>query len=307
LETEDNIPAIKPEDDQHKTSIRRTVISLLFFIAIDYCIFQSWAAVALLVSVIIIHELGHFITMKMFGYRKVNMTFVPFVGAYVTGTATNLSKKKKLLVLLAGPVPGIIIGSLLLFMAHQTGEDLYQTIAIPFLLLNGFNLLPLVPLDGGQFFQTLFFSGGRYVQLVFLYVSLALLAWVLFQFSSLWVLAFVALLLLLRIITLHNNIRIQNKLSQQGIDYACSYDDLTDEEYSAIRKVLVQESPALRRRHDPDYQSADEQDIVQRIESLLLPAYTNDLGKTEKWVFLGVWAVSFGLPLLQWLYYKGFI
>lgn len=306
-ETADHAQAHKPEDEQRKTSLSRTLISLLLFIAIDYWIFRSWSAVALLVSVIIIHELGHFIAMKISGYRKVNMTFVPFVGAYVTGTATDLSKKKKLLVLLAGPVPGIIIGSVLLFIGHRSDDLFYHGLAIPFLLLNGFNLLPFIPLDGGQFFQTLFFAGSRYIQLGFLYVSLILLVWVMLSFSGLWVLAFILLLLLMRIISLHFSIRVQRKLDEQGIDYGCSYDDLSDEEYGAIRKVVIQESSALRTKYDPDHQLGDEQEVVRRVEAILLPAYHDDLGKAEKWVFFGVWVLAFAVPLFQWLHYKRLI
>jgi stage IV sporulation protein FB len=142
--------ANKPEEGEvKKTSLSRTLISLALFIALDYWIFKSWFAVLLLVSVIFIHEAGHFIAMKFFGYKAVNMTFVPFVGAYVSGTATNLSKKNKLIVLLAGPVPGIIIGSILFYLYRNNYDPLYFQLAAPFLLLNVFNLLPVFPLDGG--------------------------------------------------------------------------------------------------------------------------------------------------------------
>src|SRR5882762_10994677 len=92
---------IKPEEEEvRRSSLSRTLISLALFIALDYWLFKSWFAVLLLVTVIFIHEAGHFIAMKLFGYKAVNMTFVPFVGAYVSGKATNLSKKNKLVVLL---------------------------------------------------------------------------------------------------------------------------------------------------------------------------------------------------------------
>ena len=130
---------VKPEETEVKqTSLLRTLISLTVFIALDYWIFKSWFAVLLLVSVILIHEAGHFIAMKFFGYKGVNMTFVPFVGAYVSGTATNLSRKNKLIVLLAGPVPGIIIGCILFYLHQNNFEGIYYQLAMPFLLLNVF-------------------------------------------------------------------------------------------------------------------------------------------------------------------------
>ena len=157
----------KPEDEQRKTSLPRTLVSLALFIALDYWLFKSWYAVLLLVTVIFIHELGHFIAMKVFGYKSVNMTFVPFVGAYVSGQVINLSKKNKLIVLLAGPVPGIIIGCIIFYLHQQNFEAAYFKIALSFLALNLFNLLPIFPLDGGQFFQTLPVLTGK--NRIFLY------------------------------------------------------------------------------------------------------------------------------------------
>ena len=186
---------IKPEEEEcKKTSLSRTVISLALFIALDYWIFKSWFAVLLLVTVIFIHEAGHFIAMKFFGYKGINMTFVPFVGAYVSGTATNLSRKNKLIVLLAGPLPGIIIGCILFYLYQNSFNYLYFQLAIPFLLLNVFNLLPVFPLDGGQFFQTLFFNGSRMIQLIFLSISLCSLIYFFFTLNYAWTFLIIAVL-----------------------------------------------------------------------------------------------------------------
>ena len=299
------LPTVKPgePEEEKRTSLARTLISLALFIGLDYWLFGSWLAVAILVTVIFIHELGHFLMMKRFGYKAVNMTFVPFVGAYVSGTATDLSRKNKIYVLLAGPLPGIVIGCVLLYCAYHLQDPLYQKIAMPFLLLNLFNLLPIIPLDGGQFFQTLFFSGSRYIQLAFLYVSLVLILFGSLQFRGMWPLLFVAVLLLFRITSAHRNIRIQKKLDAAGIDYACSYDDLTDEEYYQIRRIVIADKPGLAKKYDAEVLSANEQPLIAHIEAVLLPAYTNDLSALQKFIFILTWLIAFLLPILQWMYY----
>jgi stage IV sporulation protein FB len=71
--------------------------------------------------------------------------------------------------LLAGPLPGIIIGMALLFLYHQNSNENYYFAALGFLLLNLFNLLPVSPLDGGQFMETMFFSGNQIIQSAFLF------------------------------------------------------------------------------------------------------------------------------------------
>ncbi len=158
----------KPEAISIKSSLMRTVISLALYIALDYWIFKSWVLVFLLVTVIFIHEAGHFIAMKIFGYKSINMTFVPFVGAYVSGEAINFCRRNKIIFLFGGPIPGIIIGIVLFYVYQGNHDPLYLRAAITFLFLNVFNLLPLSPLDGGQIFETLFFSDNKIIQLIFL-------------------------------------------------------------------------------------------------------------------------------------------
>jgi len=300
--------ASKPEDDHvKKTSLLRTLMSLAVFIAVYYWIFRSWFAVASLVTVIVIHEAGHYIAMKFFGYRSVNMTFVPFVGAYVSGRAINLSRKNKLIVLLAGPVPGIVIGCIFFLLYLGNNGHVYFQLAMPFLLLNLFNLLPVFPLDGGQFLQALFFAGSRIVQMAFLLLSLGVLMFFFFRFGHQWYLLIIAALVLIRVWNVNYINRVRQKLDQEGIDYSCSYDDLTDEEYASIRKVLISESRQLGKKYSPDEQNGDEQDIIRRVESVLVPAFEEDLTLRHKLAFTLVWLLSMVLPALLWLSYKGIL
>ena len=309
MSEENQLPdlVLKPEEaEAKKTSLVRTLTSLAVFIALDYWIFKSWFSVLLLVSVLLIHEAGHFIAMKVFGYKAVNMTFVPFVGAYVSGTATNLSRKNKLIVLLAGPIPGVIVGAILFWQYQNSYNHLYFELAMPFLLLNVFNLLPIFPLDGGQFFQTMFFNGSRIIQLVFLFISFCLLIFLFFKLYNAWPLLIIAGLILLRMGKINLTNRIRKKLDEQGVDYACTYDDLTDEEYWAIRNTVINESKILSKNFSTEVQSEDEQLIIKHIEAVLVPGYQNDLNSANKMAFAAVWLAGFTVPILQWLNYKGY-
>lgn len=306
-ENETETVAVKPREEAFKkTSFSRTLFSLALFIALDYWIFKSWFAVLLLVTVIFIHEAGHFIAMKFFGYHSVNMTFVPFVGAYVSGTATNLSKKNKLIVLLAGPLPGIIIGCTLLLLHQNSYNETFRQLAILFLLLNVFNLLPVFPLDGGQFFQTLFFNGSRVIQLIFLVISFACLIYFFFKLDFAWPFLIIAFLVLLRIWKVNGVYKSQKKMDEDGIDYACNYEDLTDEEYWQIRNVVISQSKILSRKYSITEQSDDEQDIISHIEQVLVPAYEDDLRQRHKIMFSFVWLAAFTLPVVLWLQFSGY-
>jgi len=307
-EQESSQLVVKPEeDDFKKTSLSRTLFSLALFIAVDYWLFKSWFAVVLLATVIVIHELGHFIAMKVFGYKTVNMTFIPFVGAYVSGRASNLSRKNKLVVLLAGPVPGVIIGCISLYLYQINFDHIYLQVALPFLLLNVFNLLPVFPLDGGQFFQALFFNGSRIIQVIFLILSFCTLLYLFVALNYSWGLLLIAVLVLMRIGQLNFVNRVRKKLDEEGFDYACSYDDLTDDEYWQMRTVIINESKFLGKKFSTDMPSEDEQPIIRYIESVLVPAYEDDLTISHKIIFTLVWLAAFTVPVLQWLLYKGYI
>jgi Zn-dependent protease len=103
----------------------------------------------LVIPILLFHELGHYLAMRVFGYRNLKMFFVPFLGAAVIGKHYNVPGWKKAVVALMGPLPGIIIGAGLGvggFIFHQTKV---MEAALLMIILNGFNLLPFLPLDGG--------------------------------------------------------------------------------------------------------------------------------------------------------------
>ncbi len=293
--------AQKPdEQERSRSSLLRSALSLLAFIGVYYWLFESWLQVAALVGTLLIHESGHFIAMKVLGYRAVNMMFIPLVGAYVSGTATRLSRRNKLLVLLAGPVPGMLLGSLLLLLHQYLQQPLFYSLAMPLLLLNAFNLLPIYPLDGGQFFQVLFYRAGRYLQYAFLILSAALLLWFFFRLHYNWLLLMIAALVMLRIRSLFFADRVRRQLDAEAVEYACSYDDLSDEAYLQIRNALIRNSRALRRRFTEGQPSEQEHELIPYVESILVPAFSDELSTRQQWGYGLVWLASLLLPFLLW-------
>ncbi len=295
----------KPGDSaESTTSLPRTIISLLFFVLLYYWLFKSWMVVIALVVVLLIHESGHFAAMKFFGYKGVNMTFVPFVGAYVSGRTTDLSNRNKMIVLLAGPVPGVIIGSVLLLFHHYNHQQVYFLFAIIFLLQNTFNLLPVLPLDGGQFFEALFFGGGKVMQLIFLYLSLALVIFVSFYWKQNWAYLLLTLPLIFKIFRTHHTARIHKKLDAACVDYACTYDDLTDDEYWQIRNVVVEESKILSRKFTTGEYAGNEHELIPFVESILVRPFEDKLTSVQKLLFLLIWAIAFATPILIWAWHS---
>jgi Zn-dependent protease len=118
----------------------------------------SPAGVAILIVVVFLHEMGHLVAMKVFGYRDVQMFFIPFFGAAVSGVEASPNGTRRAIVALFGPAPGIVLGALCTVLFHVTGRPVLMDSARTFLFLNAFNLLPFIPLDGGRYLEAAWFA-----------------------------------------------------------------------------------------------------------------------------------------------------
>jgi membrane-associated protease RseP (regulator of RpoE activity) len=159
----------------------RTLASLLLYILVYYALFRDLRSILLLVIVIIVHETGHFLAMKKFGYRDMKMFFVPFFGAFVSGQSGFASPFQRAIMILAGPLPGILTGIILFSCTIFTESDFLLQPALLFMLLNAINLLPVSPLDGGQFLQVLYPASNKILQTVFTLVLILVITWLAFR------------------------------------------------------------------------------------------------------------------------------
>jgi stage IV sporulation protein FB len=277
----------KPEEEVETTAWHKTLISLALYIGVYYLLFHgNWKSIFLLVAVLLIHESGHFIAMKLFGYKDVNMFFVPFLGAYVTGEAQTLSQRNRAIVLLAGPVPGIIIGWIF-YLLRDTQHINYSLMNVPtvFILLNAFNLLPVSPMDGGQLVETLFASKSIRIQIGF-YIFSIIVGTVWIFYNQNWMLLFFVFFLLIRIQGLLKNEKVRAELRAQNIDLEQGYEDLTDEEYTDIRQVLlVNYGKTLG--NIPMFAQNDKEDrVVRMVKVALMTPIEDDLTTGQKWMLM---------------------
>jgi len=177
-------------------SIFILVLSLAVFAAVFW--FQAWEiSLWLIIPILLFHEAGHWVAMKLFGYRNTRMFFIPFFGAGVSGQNLNVAGWKKAIVALAGPLPGIAVGAAI-GISGLIHEEVWKVqLAMAAILLNGFNLLPILPLDGGVMWQAILFCRHRYLDLAFrcvtigclMLMALALNAYILFGVGIMMALA----------------------------------------------------------------------------------------------------------------------
>ncbi len=115
-----------------------------------YALIWGWKFALGFVALLFVHEMGHVIQLRREGIPASAPYFIPFLGALVAMKRMPDDAAAEARVGLAGPVLGSlgILAPLALWAA--TGEELFQALAFVGFVLNLFNLLPVLPLDGGR-------------------------------------------------------------------------------------------------------------------------------------------------------------
>ncbi len=194
----------------------RTLLSLLLYASLYYLVFLDPRSIAFLLAVIILHEAGHFVAMRMFGYTNVRMLFIPLFGAFVSGQPGTADAGRKMIVLFAGPLPGIMLGMISAFLYSVSQQHIYYQLALMFIFLNAFNLLPLTPMDGGQMLEVLFPDQSRWVQTLFIVTGSMALALVIYMTRN-YPLAILILLLWFRLMVIWKKVPETDKTKNAGL------------------------------------------------------------------------------------------
>ena len=108
-----------------------------------------WFGIGLIV-LLFVHEMGHVVEAKRQGLPVSVPVFIPFMGALITLKQMPHNAWREARLAIAGPLLGSA-GALVLYLLG-VAYDSRQLKALAFLgfLINLFNLLPVVPLDGGR-------------------------------------------------------------------------------------------------------------------------------------------------------------
>lgn len=130
------------------------------------------AFAAAFVAVLFVHEMGHALMMRLVGYRDVNIFFIPFFGAMATGKPGKvLHPWQEALILLAGPLPGLVGGAWLFNSSLAEAYPIARQAGLLALTINGLNLLPISPLDGGRILDLVLFRRTPRLGIAFLVLS----------------------------------------------------------------------------------------------------------------------------------------
>ena len=126
-----------------------TALTMLLSVGAYALLFPVWFAVGFVV-LIWVHEMGHVLQLKREGIKASAPMFIPFLGAFVAMKQMPKNALVEARVGLAGPVLGTL-GALGAWGIYAVTENpLFLGLAHIGFLINLFNLLPMLPLDGGR-------------------------------------------------------------------------------------------------------------------------------------------------------------
>lgn len=297
-------------ENEAKTNWAATVFSIALFVLVFMFLFSNEINFILaLVLVLFLHELGHFLMMKMYGYKNVRMLFIPLMGAFVHGKKERYSQKESFFVVGAGPFPGIIIGFFLILFSQQFNSTFMFQIGTLFFMLNIINLVPLDPLDGGQLFRLFVQRNQEKFLMIFSLISSLLIIGIGFLLNS-YLLMLFGFFMGFRVRALQKNYTLHKEMIEEDIPYNLTYKELSNKDFWKIKQLLLEHTPNLKKYIQLAEQEEVDSLIASQVNSVLLAPVKNDAHIALKILILLMWGLAIASPFIlyflldfNWVHY----
>ena len=119
-----------------------------------------------LIACLVFHEYGHIRAMRYFGMKTKGIYLIPFMGGLALADNKINTRWQDVVISIMGPSFGLFLSLVFLILYLVTGEIFFAGLAAFNALLNLFNLLPILPLDGGHILKSISFSMDSKVGIV---------------------------------------------------------------------------------------------------------------------------------------------
>lgn len=301
-EADESIFPTKPElrAEDTKSNISKFLLSMVLFVALFLTLFsENYQFVIEVIIILIIHEMGHFLMMKYYGYQSMNMIFVPFLGTLSKNESKRISQKHKSIVSLMGPMPGIFLGLVVLvYFIYNPENELLLEVSLLLLCINVANLIPIDPLDGGHLLETLYFPNNDQVKMYFTLIS-SLLVIALGFYLDFFILMLFGFFMAFKVRGFQKNQKIHDNLENIDFNYKQSYQELSDKEYWTIRRVFLESNPKIRDIIPNEMELwENEKLLVEQVRQLLRSEVIVDLNLGKRIVFTLLYLALIIVPLL---------
>jgi Zn-dependent protease len=131
-----------------------TLLTMLLSLGV-YWTMWGWKFALGLVLSIYVHEMGHVIVLRRYGFKATAPMFIPGIGALIRLQQQVVNPREDAEIGLAGPIYGLGAAVVSLGLWLATKQPIFAAIAGVGAWINLFNLLPIGSLDGGRGFHAL--------------------------------------------------------------------------------------------------------------------------------------------------------
>ncbi len=131
-----------------------TLLTMLLSLGVYWSVWGWKFALGLVLS-IYVHEMGHVIALRRYGFKATAPMFIPGFGALIRLQQQVVNPREDAEIGLAGPIYGLGAACVSLELWYATDQPIFAAIAGVGAWINLFNLLPIGTLDGGRGFHAL--------------------------------------------------------------------------------------------------------------------------------------------------------
>ncbi|NOQ71377.1 MAG: hypothetical protein GQ574_05220 [Crocinitomix sp.] len=302
FEENENIYPVKPELLAGSAGRNRNGIILfglvILFIAVNY-LSDSFMILIEVLLILALHELGHFIMMRIYRVKAQGMFIMSYFGNSTTSLRFSDSQRQQTFINLMGPLPGIILGSAIFLYALYSEPSIFVIeIGVLLLVVNVLNLVPIDPFDGGRIVGGFFFNKNDQLKMIFTLISSVtmIVIGVYYGFIPLTVFGF---LMGLKVRAFQKSKDLHEQMEETNVNYKKEYGDLTDKEYWKIRTIFLLNNPKLKEMIPSGYTLWDnERLLVEQVRQVLRIDMKPDLSIVSKIAILCLVLVLIVSPIV---------
>ena len=302
FEDNENIYPVKPDllvKSGAKQKLGFFLLMLAFIVFSTDFTTSTYIVLLEIAAVLIVHELGHFLMMRLYNTKSQGMFFMSFLGNRTKNLRFSNSQKQHTVINLMGPIPGIIMGTVLFFIVIYSEPNTYLIeFALLLLGINILNLVPIDPFDGGRVIGGFFFNKNDHQKMIFTLVSsVAIISvGVIFNFIPLIVFGF---LMGLKVRSYQKSNYLHEALEESNVNYKKEYGDLTNREYWKIRSVFLTFNPKLKEMIPSGYNLWDnERLLMEQVRQVLRTDIKPDMSNLTRFFVLVLMVLLIALPIV---------
>ncbi|XEC93175.1 M50 family metallopeptidase [Paenibacillus tarimensis] len=137
------------------SGIRWSVHPLFLLVMLASIVTGYFLELITLFAIVIVHELGHVFAAKSYGWTIREVKLLPFGGVAEVEEAGHVPAAQEIAVVIAGPLQNGWMGLLAWTMGHAglISPEWSAHLVQANIMIGLFNLLPILPLDGGRLLQ----------------------------------------------------------------------------------------------------------------------------------------------------------